>query len=115
MSIYILIFIFFGVLNNFLKKFIHLSYRLNIISKPKTKDSHKKDTPIGGGIIFFIMIFFFSIFSLYYNNLNSYYLIYLLALPIISIFSLLDDIFDYQWFYKLIIDAITIFILIIFF
>ena len=38
MSIYIFIFIFFGLINNFfLKKFISLSHSLNIISKPKDR------------------------------------------------------------------------------
>lgn len=116
MSIYIFIFIFFGLLNYFfLKKYIHLSHRLNIISKPKIKDSHKTDKPKGGGIIFFVMILLFLIFCFLYNNFKDYYLIYLLALPVISIFSFLDDIYDYKWFYKLIIDALTIFIIFIFF
>ena len=116
MTIYIFLFILFGLLNNFfLKKFISLSYSLNIISKPKIKDSHNRNKPKGGGIIFFITIFLFSIFCFLYNNFEAYYLIYLLALPIISIFSFLDDIYDFKWFYKLIIDALTIFIIFIFF
>lgn len=110
---FIIVFFLILLFNLIIKKYIVFALDKKIISVPKTNDSHVNITPKGGGIvIFFVFIIYFLIEFL--NSNEIIFLSLLFSIPIISIFSFIDDIYDIKWFYKILVDSITIIIISLF-
>lgn len=67
--------------------YFKIATKLNIIDVPNRRSSHKKNTLIGGGIVFWISIFLSFIYN---NDIEAYWL--LLGVTLIAIISFWDDV-----------------------
>ena len=86
---YFFIFFLISIISLFL--FIPFSSRY-IIDKPNQRSSHSKSTPSGGGFIFIIVIFIYSIITKDFK--------WFLSIPL-ALVGLIDDVFKISYKFKL--------------
>ena len=98
--------------NILIKKYIILAFNYKILSIPKFRDSHNKTKPKGAGIIFFFIFITYIFYNIIFIEIDFFYTSLLLSIPLITLFSFFDDIYDINWRYKIIIDTITSIIII---
>ena len=77
--------------NIFLNIYIKFSFKYNLVSIPKKRDSHKTITPKGGGIVIYFFLVLFLLFKIYNNNIDDFDIAILISTPIITILSFFDD------------------------
>ena len=100
--------------NIFLNIYIKFSFKYNLVSIPKKRDSHKTITPKGGGIVIYFVLVLFLLFKIYNNNIDDFDIAILISTPIITILSFFDDKYNINWKYKLLLDFITVIIIFLF-
>ncbi len=103
----ILIIILLFLFNICIIGYIKFANKYKIISIPKNRDSHVEIKPKGAGIIFFFILLIVIINNLSNFEINNFFFITLCSIPIITIFSFFDDIYDLSWKYKITIDLST--------
>ena len=79
--------------NIFLNIYIKFSFKYNLVSIPKKRDSHKTITPKGGGIVIYFVLVLFLLFKIYNNNIDDFDIAILISTPIITILSFLKSSF----------------------
>ena len=93
--------------NILIKKYINLAFNYKILSIPKFRDSHNKTKPKGAGIVFFFIFVIYIFYNIAFVEIDFFYTSLLFSIPLITLFSFLDDVYDVNWKYKIIIDIIT--------
>ena len=102
----ILIIILLFLFNICIIGYIKFAYQYKIVSIPKNRDSPKNKTQRGRNYIFFILLIVI-INNLSHFEINNFFFITLCSIPVITIFSFFDDIYDLSWKYKITIDLST--------
>ena len=104
-SLLIYCFILFIITYFAIKKFITIAPKLSLIDVPNERSSHKKITPRGAGLVFG-MIFFLGILTFNFSNFSEIKYT-LLAILIIYICGILDDLYTLSSKQKLVFIIIS--------
>jgi Fuc2NAc and GlcNAc transferase len=84
-----------------------LAIKKNIMDNPNERSSHSIPTPRGGGLAI-VIVWFFGLIYLFFNNIIEDHLFYsLLSGMLLAVVSFLDDIFDLKPSIRLLTQAIT--------
>ncbi len=97
--------IVFNISIFFYKRF---AIRFNYTSFPKKRDSHTGIVPKGCGIIFFIILYAYSLNEyLNYTNDILFIKMVLVITPAITLFSFIDDKYNINWKFKITVDFLS--------